>query len=93
MNAYEIIDTILMTEKSMEFKDHDKYIFVVSKFSTKINIKRAIEDIYDVKVKSVNVLNRKGKPKRMGRKAMKQGYTASTRRAVVTLSKGSIEVL
>ncbi len=92
-NPYSVIENILMTEKSMELKDENKYIFKVSKAATKIDIARAVEDIYDVKVKNVNVLNRKGKPKRMGRRSLKMGLTASTRRAVVTLSEGSIEVL
>jgi large subunit ribosomal protein L23 len=92
-NPYSVIENILMTEKSMEFKDENKYVFKVGKKATKIDIARAVEDIYDVKVKDVNVLNRKGKPKRMGRRSTKMGLTASTKRAVVTLSKGSIEVL
>ena len=92
-NPYSVIENILMTEKSMEFKDVNKYVFKVGKKATKIDIARAVEDIYDVKVKDVNVLNRKGKPKRMGRRSTKMGLTASAKRAVVTLSKGSIEVL
>ena len=92
-DPYSVIENILMTEKSMEMKDEDKYIFKVGKAATKIDIARAVEDIYDVKVKDVNVLNRKGKPKRMGRRSLKMGHTASTKRAVVTLSEGSIEVL
>ena len=92
-NPYSVIENILMTEKSMELKDVNKYVFKVRKAATKIDIARAIEAIYEVKVQNVNVLNRKGKPKRMGRRSPKVGYTASTRRAVVTLSEGSIEVL
>jgi large subunit ribosomal protein L23 len=92
-NPYSVIENILMSEKSMELKDVNKYIFNVSKAATKIDIARAVEDIYDVKVKDVNVLNRKGKPKRMGRRSLKMGHTASKKRAVVTLSEGSIEVL
>ncbi len=92
-NPYSVIENILVTEKSMEAQDENKYIFKVSKAATKIDIARAIEDIYGVKVKDVNVLNRKGKPKRMGRRSLKMGHTASTKRAVVTLSEGSIEVL
>ena len=92
-NPYAIIENILMTEKGMELQTQDQYLFNVSKSATKIDISRAIEQIYDVKVKNVNVLNRKGKPKRMGRRSMKQGHTAAKRRAIVTLSEGSIEVL
>jgi large subunit ribosomal protein L23 len=92
-DPYSVIENILMTEKSMELKEVDKYIFKVTKGASKIDIARAVEEIYSVKVKNVNVLNRKGKPKRMGRKSSKQGHTASTKRAVVTLSEGNIEVL
>ena len=77
----------------MELKDRgNQYIFKVNRTATKIEIFQAVEKIYDVKVKNVNVLNRKGKPKRM-RGSRKQGHTASTKRAVVTLSEGTIEVL
>ena len=83
-----------MTEKSMVLKDEaNKYVFKVNKAANKIDIARAVESIYDVKVKDVNILNRKGKPKTMGRKSAKKGYTASTKRAVVTLSEGSIDVV
>ena len=92
-DPYSIIDNVLMTEKSIALKNERKYIFKVSKTATKINIARAIEEIYDLKVKDVNVLNRKGKPKRMGQRSSKQGYTASTKRAIVTLVEGNIEVL
>ena len=92
-NPYSVIENILMTEKSMRFKEENKYTFRVRKSATKIDIARAIQDIYEVKVKDVNVLNRKGKPKRMGRRSPKIGYTALTKRAVVTLLEGSIEVL
>ena len=93
-NPYSIIENILMTEKSMVLKDEaNQYIFKVNKTANKIDIARAIETIYDVKVENVNILNRKGKPKRMGRKSAKKGYTASTKRAIVTLSEGSIDVV
>ena len=93
-NPYSIIENILMTEKSMELKETEsKYIFKIGKAATKIDVARAVEEIYGVKVKNVNVLNRKGKPKRMGQRSAKKGHTASTRRAVVTLSEGTIEVL
>jgi len=92
-NPYAIIDTILITERSMDLKDQGKYVFKVSTSATKIDIARAIKDIYGVVVKSVNVMNRKGKPKRLGRGAAKMGRRVDVRRAVVTLSEGTIEVL
>ncbi len=92
-NPYSVIKTILITEKSMDLKDLDKYVFKVDPRSTKIDVSRAVEEIYSVKVKNVNLLNRRGKPKRLGRRSLKVGYSASTKRAIVTLSEGNIEVL
>jgi large subunit ribosomal protein L23 len=93
LNPYSVIETILVSEKSMDLKDANKYVFKVNKSASKIDIAHAVEKIYDVKVKDVNVMIRKGKPKRMGRRSVKQGYTASAKRAIVTLSDGSIDVI
>ena len=92
-DPYSIIHNILITEKSMEMKDINKYVFKVSPSASKIDIAKAVERIYNVEVKSVNLLNRKGKPKRVGRKSFKQGTKSDVRRAIVTLSQGTIEVL
>jgi large subunit ribosomal protein L23 len=92
-NPYTVIDTILVTEKSMEMKDASKYVFKVSKNATKIDIARAVENIYNVKVQDVNVIIHKGKPKRLGQRSLKMGHTAATKKAIVTLSEGEIEVL
>jgi len=92
-DPYSIIHNILITEKSMELKDINKYVFKVSPTASKIDIAKAIERIYNVEVKSVNLLNRRGKPKRVGRRSFKQGMTSNVRRAIVTLSQGTIEVI
>ncbi|MCF7790951.1 MAG: 50S ribosomal protein L23 [Victivallales bacterium] len=92
-NPYSIIDTILITEKTMDLKDSSKYVFKVDKKATKVDIARAVENIYNVKVQDVNVLNHKGKPKRLGQRSLKMGRTAATKKAIVTLSEGEIEVL
>ena len=91
-NPYAIIDTILITEKSMDLKDLKQYVFKVHPSANKIDIARAVEQIYGVKVAAVNVLTRLGKIKRVGR-SNKQGRRASVKRAMVTLAEGSIEVL
>ena len=91
-NPYAIIETILVSERSMELKDESKYIFKVHDDATKIDVRRAIEKLYDVKVKAVNIINRIGKMKRAG-KQMKQGRRPSVKKAIVTLSKGSIEIV
>ncbi len=92
-NPYSIINTILVTEKTMDLKEASKYVFKVNKKSTKIDIARAVETIYNVKVKDVNVIVHKGKPKRLGQRSLKMGHTSTTKKAIVTLSEGVIEVL
>lgn len=92
-NPYSVIKTILVSEKSLAQKDANKYVFEINKEATKIDVARAVESIYNVKVKGVNILNRLGKPKRMGKRSIKQGYTSDTKRAIVTLSEGSIEIV
>ena len=91
-NAYDVVETILITERSMDFKNQNKYVFKVHRDSTKIDIKRAVEKLYDVKVKSVNIINKQGKMKRSG-KMMKYGRRPGVKKAIATLSKGSIEIV
>lgn len=88
--AREIIIKPVVTEKSVDLMQENKYCFKVAKDANKIEIKNAIEEIFKVTVVSVNTVNVHGKMKRMGRT---QGMTASWKKAVVTLREGdSIEV-
>lgn len=88
--AREIIIKPVVTEKSVDLMQDNKYCFKVAKDANKIEIKKAIEEIFKVKVIDVNTVNVKGKLKRMGRT---QGYTAAWKKAVVTLREGdTIEV-
>lgn len=90
---YDIIETIVMTEKNTDLKDREnKYVFKVRPDATKIEIGQAVAKLFSVKVKSINIINCKGKPKRVG-KTMKVGHRANWKKAVVTLSEGSITVL
>ena len=91
-NPYAVIETILVSERSMELKDANKYIFKVHEDANKIDVRRAVEKLYDVKVKAVNIINKIGKMKRAG-KLMKHGRRPSVKKAIVTLSKGSIEIV
>lgn len=91
-NPYSVIKTILVTERSMELADENKYVFKVDPSSNKIDIRTAIESIYDVKVGSVNVMNRIGKMKRMGRNP-RMGRRPNWKKAVVTLSEGEISIV
>lgn len=88
--AREIIIKPVVTEKSVDLMQENKYCFKVVKDANKIEIKNAIEEIFKVTVVNVNTVNVHGKMKRMGRT---QGMTASWKKAVVTLREGdSIEV-
>jgi large subunit ribosomal protein L23 len=85
-NSRDIIIRPLVTEK-MEFlrENSNQYAFEVVRYANKIEIKRAIEDIYGVNVLNVRVMNRKAKKRRLG---WIVGKTRSWRRAVVTLQEG-----
>ncbi len=90
-NPRDIIFAPVVSEKSYDLvADHNTYTFVVDPRSNKTEIKQAIEKIFDVKVSSVNTMNRQGKRKRTGYTV---GKRKSTKRALVTLATGdSIDV-
>ncbi len=85
--AYDIIIRPIVTEQSMEDLDIKKYTFEVLKTANKIEIKKAIEEIFDVTVIKVNTTIVEGKKKRTG--AYPAGYTKTWKKAVVKLSEDS----
>ena len=87
MNAYDIIIRPIITERSMSGVAEKKYVFEVAKSAGKIEIKKAVEEIFGVKVASVNTLNVPGKQKRMG--AARPGMTRSWKKAYVQLTADS----
>ncbi|CAJ1226490.1 MULTISPECIES: 50S ribosomal protein L23 [Lactiplantibacillus] len=89
MEARDVILRPVVTESSMADLDDKRYTFDVNVQATKTQVKKAIEEIFDVKVVKVNVMNVKGKLKRQGRYA---GYTKKRRKAIVTLSSDSNEI-
>ena len=90
MEARDIIIRPVVTEKSVSLMEHNKYVFKVALSANKIEIKKAIEEIFKVKVVGVNTVRVKGKVKRMGRS---EGRTSDYRKAIVQLAEGdSIEV-
>ena len=91
-NARDIIVRPLVTEKSIKAQDSvNTVVFEVKKGTNKIQIKKAIEEIFNVKVESVNVVNQKPKAKRMGRY---EGKTNFVKKAYIKLAEGSkIEIL
>lgn len=87
MAAQDIIIRPIITEKTMDGNSQKKYTFEVSKTSTKIDIKRAVEELFGVKVSKVNTLHVRGHMRRQGRH---EGcYTRSWKKAVVTLTEDS----
>ena len=85
--AYDIIIRPIITEQSMEDLDIKKYVFEVAKDANKVEIKKAVEEIFGVTVIKVNTVNVIGKEKRTG--AHPKGRTASWKKAVVKLSADS----
>ena len=85
--AYDVIIRPIITEQSMEDLDIKKYAFVVAKDANKIEIKKAIEEIFDVTVIKVTTENVSGKMKRNG--AYPMGRSAAWKKAVVKLSADS----
>ena len=84
--AYDIIVRPVLTEKSYDTIADKKYVFVVDIHANKTQIKAAVEEIFGVKVDSVNTLRTMGKMKRQGRT---QGRTPEIKKAYVTLKKDS----
>lgn len=90
MDARDIIRKPIVTEKSTDLMADNKYTFEVDLRANKVQIKAAVEEIFDVEVQQVNTSRVKGKLRRMGRH---EGYTSEWKKAVVTLKPGhSIEV-
>lgn len=85
--AYDVIIRPVITEQSMEDLDIKKYVFEVARDANKVEIKKAIEEIFDVKVIKVNTTIVPGKKKRVG--AQPAGYTSDWKKAVVKLSRRS----
>lgn len=84
--SFDIIKRPIITENSMANAADKKYVFEVAKSATKIEIKKAIEEAFGVKVESVNTLNVRAKTKRLG---VHEGKTSSWKKAFVTLKKDS----
>ena len=86
-NAYDIILKPVITEQSMEATEEKKYFFKVAVDANKSEIKKAVEEIFGVKVEKVNTLRMDGKMKRQG--AAPAGRRASYKKAMVKLTADS----
>ena len=85
--AYDIIKRPVITEQSMAQTEIKRYTFEVAKDANKIEIAKAIEEIFGVKVAKVNTINMYGKEKRMGR--YPAGRRPARKKAMVTLTAAS----
>ena len=87
MTAYDIIIRPVITERSMASVADKKYVFEVAPTAGKIEIKKAVEEIFGVKVAKVNTISVPGKAKRLG--AARPGRTKDWKKAIVQLTEES----
>jgi len=85
MNSHEILRRPVITEKSTFLGEGGQYVFEVAKEANKIEIKRAVEEVFKVNVRAVNIIHVRGKMRTMGRS---RGMTSPKKKAVVTLQVG-----
>lgn len=86
MHPYEVLKRPLMTEKtSTQSEAENRYTFEVDRRANKLQVKSAVEQAFDVKVVSVNIVNVRGKKRRLGRQA---GRTPDWKKAIVKLAPG-----
>ena len=86
-DAMSILVRPVVSEKTYALMDKDVYVFIVDKQATKIDVRNAVEQAFNVKVTKVNTLNRKGKSQR-NRRTGAVGHRPDTKRAIVTLKSG-----
>ncbi|MFA5088036.1 MAG: 50S ribosomal protein L23 [Candidatus Omnitrophota bacterium] len=86
ITSYDVIRTLIRTEKGSSLEPQRKYLFQVGRGANKIQIKKAVEELYNVKVQDVNTSICAGKSKRVRQES---GYTSDWKKAVVTLKEGS----
>ena len=91
-SAHDIIIRPVITEAAMDLMSEKKYVFEVCKDATKLEIAKAVEEVFaadKVKVACVRTINMKKKPKRLG---VHFGYTSEWKKAIVTLTADSGEI-
>jgi large subunit ribosomal protein L23 len=81
-NPHSVIKSMLRTEKGSGLLVQNKYVFDVIRDANKIDVKRAVEELYKVSVDSVNMMNVRGKKRRV---RYREGMTTSWKKAIVTL--------
>jgi large subunit ribosomal protein L23 len=86
-DAMSVLIRPVVSEKTTGLMDNRTYVFIVDPKATKIDVRNAVEQAFNVKVTNVNTLNRKGKTTRNRRTGV-VGTRPSTKRAIVTLAEG-----
>lgn len=86
-DAMSVLIRPIVSEKTTTLMENRTYVFVVDPRATKIDVRNAVEQAFNVKVTNVNTLNRKGKSTRNRRTGV-VGQRPSTKRAIVTLREG-----
>jgi large subunit ribosomal protein L23 len=86
-DPHNVLIRPVVSEKSYALMDQNVYVFVVDPSATKIEIRKAVENAFNVQVDKVNTLRRKGKTK-INRRTNTQGHRPDTKRAIVTLHEG-----
>lgn len=87
MNIYEVLRSPRITEKNTMLGDHNKYTFNVARDATKLEIKAAVEKMFNVRVVHVNTISNHGEVKRVGRARLPVKLQDS-KKAIVTLEPG-----
>jgi large subunit ribosomal protein L23 len=92
MNAFEIVKTARLTEKgTRQSERYNQYTVVADRRANKLQIKKAVEELFKVKVSRVNTMNVSGKTRRQRTKQM--GQTSDWKKAIVTLKEGDKIIL
>jgi len=86
---YDVILKPVISERSMDEAQNKKYTFKVARDANKTQVKLALEEIFGVEIEKVNIMNVKGKVKKMGKYV---GRTSDSKKAIVTLTKKSKEI-
>ena len=86
-SSVQIVKYPIITDKATRLLENNQYSFVVDRYSDKIEIKEAIENLFDVKVIKINTCNLPRKKKRVGRYI---GWKSQYKKAIVTLSEGDV---
>ena len=87
MNAFDVIKTVRITEKGALLSDeHNQYTVVTDKRANKVQIRQAVEELFKVKVTSINTINVRGKARRQ--RTYQAGKSPDWKKAIVTLKEG-----